>query len=279
MLKTIYDEKEDIPDTYVSLFTEKDDKWEMTEVSGIKTVGDVKRVQTTLDKERKDHKKINREIKEKLDVFEALGDIEAVTEGIDSLPGLKAAAKDGKFDEEEMNQLVSTRVERELSPVKRKLTAAEKDRDDAQTKVVGFEAADKTRSISGAIRTAAIGAKIQNLAIEDVVMIGSALFQLDEGGAVLTKDNVGVAPAINPKAWLAEVMEKGIRPYWWGETNGGGAGGSKGGGSGKNPWQDGSWNMEEQANLVKTKGFAEAQKVAESVGSKVGATRPTVSAK
>ena len=56
-LELVYETKEDIPAGYEALFTERDGKWHLTGVKGIKSQGDIDRLQTALTKERNDHKK------------------------------------------------------------------------------------------------------------------------------------------------------------------------------------------------------------------------------
>ena len=50
MLKTIYDNEADIPEGFAALYTEKNGKWELTGVQGVKTQLDVDRVQEALRK-------------------------------------------------------------------------------------------------------------------------------------------------------------------------------------------------------------------------------------
>ena len=57
MLELIYNSTEEIPSGFESLYTEKDGKWHLTGIKGMKTSDDVTKLQTSLRKERDDHKK------------------------------------------------------------------------------------------------------------------------------------------------------------------------------------------------------------------------------
>ena len=71
-LKTIYDKQEEIPEGFGELYAERNGKFELTAVEGVKTQADIDRVQTALVKERADHKAV----KDKLVAF---GDVDPAT--------------------------------------------------------------------------------------------------------------------------------------------------------------------------------------------------------
>ena len=54
-IKAIYEKKEDIPADFESLYSERDGKWELTGVEGIKTEADIERIHEGLRKEREEH--------------------------------------------------------------------------------------------------------------------------------------------------------------------------------------------------------------------------------
>ena len=55
-LKAIYERAEEIPEAYRALFTERDGRYELTGVAGMKTEADVARLRKSLTDERKAHK-------------------------------------------------------------------------------------------------------------------------------------------------------------------------------------------------------------------------------
>jgi len=56
MLKAIYTDVTEIPEEYSALYTERNGQYEITGIEGIKTAGDVDRLQTALSNERSAHK-------------------------------------------------------------------------------------------------------------------------------------------------------------------------------------------------------------------------------
>ena len=69
MLKLFYDTKADIPTGFDSLYTERDGKWHLTQVEGIKTQADVDRQLQANQAERSAHT----QTKAQLAAFTALG--------------------------------------------------------------------------------------------------------------------------------------------------------------------------------------------------------------
>lgn len=127
--------------------------------------------------------------------------------------------------------------------------------------------------IGGALGKAARDLKVVDSALEDVELYGERLFEVQEDGTVVTRDGVGVTPGLSPKQWLEDMQGK--RPHWWGPTAGGGAGGSRGANTGAgNPWSAEGWNMTEQGNIIRTKGRAEADRLAKLAGTTVGGPQP-----
>src|SRR4051812_33728781 len=55
-LKTIYEKAEDIPEGFNELYLERNGKFELTGIEGVKTQADVERVQDALRKEKELHK-------------------------------------------------------------------------------------------------------------------------------------------------------------------------------------------------------------------------------
>lgn len=279
VLKAIYDKKEDIPEQYLELFTEKDGKWELTGIEGIKTTADTERLSTSLTKERTDHK----ETKAKLGAFGELDPADAQTnadkigELETKLETAEAAAGDGKPDEEQVEKLVEARVATQVKPLQREVDKLTKTVGEQADAITAFELTNTTRTVSDAVRKAAVDAKVINAAMEDALMLGEKVFEIVEGGEVLTRDNVGVTPGIDPKVWLTEMQEK--RPHWWPVSQGGGAGGDGGagnllGGKGDNPFSFKHWNLTLQGTAVKANPEA-AARLAVSAGTTVGGPKPT----
>lgn len=277
-LNAIYDTKEDIPEQYVDLFTERDGKWELTGVTGIKTQTDVDRVQASLVKERNDHK----ETKTKLKTFDGV-DTEQMAADQTELTELRAkveAGMGGEFDQDKFNEavdkLANARVATQVAPIQRDLAKVTEERDAFGEENATFKTNETNRSISDSVRTAATGIKVIDTAMEDVLMLGERVFEIHEDGSVLTKDGVGVTPGVAPDVWLAEMQDR--RPHWWPVSTGGGANGSGGGGGfANNPFSAEHWNMTQQGQAMR-EDSAKADRMAKAAGTTVGGPRPMAKA-
>lgn len=264
-LKAILDNLDGVPEALHGEYVEKDGKFEL-QVEGMKTQGDIDRINGALQKEKKDHKALQTRVA-------LLGDhkIEDVVTALDRIPELEAAAE-GKMDDEKINQIVETRIKAKLAPV-------ERERDQLKTKVgelegtVGdYQTKDKTRSIHDAVRKAGREAKMLPEAMDDALMLSERLFEVDDTGKVVTKDGVGVTPGIEPSSWMTDIQK--TRPHWWGASAGGGAGGNRGGvDTSKNPFSAEHWNMTEQGKLVTTD-RSKAEQLAKLAGTTIGGQKP-----
>lgn len=279
MLKTIYDNEEDIPEGYKELYTEKNGKWELTGVVGVKTQADIDRVNGALTKERTEHKAA----KEALKAFDGV-DVE-VYHGLqttleETKAQLEAVKKDGTFDEAKLEPIIEARVKQRVAPVERDKLSIQKQLDASKVALTAKEqeAAQLQQTIvSGnverAIRDAAVTAKVLPTAIGDAVMRGARMFELTEDGRVISKDGHGITPGLTPAEWFKDEIDR--SPHWWPASVGGGSGGGSGSRGGtyagaKNPWSKEGWNMTEQGNIVKSLGIVKANEIAAMVGAKVG---------
>lgn len=282
MLKTVYDNAEDIPEGYADLYTERHGKWELTGVQGVKTQADVERVQEALRKEKADHKLV----KEALKLYDGV-DLEVIeaqaTELESAKAQLEAINKDGRVDETKLEPIIAARVKQAVAPLERdkvnlerKLADTNKIVADKDGEVVTLKTTIVTGNVERAIRDAAIIAKLVPTAVADAVMNGSRLFEVTEDGRIITKDVFGVTPGLTTTEWLNDMKEK--APHWWPPSVGGGAqggGGPKGGyGGSNNPWSKDGWSVTKQGQLVTTLGEVKAAEVAAQAGCKIGDTKP-----
>lgn len=282
MLKTVYATQEEIPAGYEALYTERNGQWELTGVTGVKTQADIDRLQSSLVKERNDHKAT----KAALAPFEGL-DPDVIASQAHELEETKAqldAIKaDGTIDEAKLEPIIAARVAQRVAPVEREKTSLQRQLDASKTalaakdgEVVGLKTTIVTGNVERAIRDAAVEAKVLGPAVVDAVMHGKLLFEVTDDNRIITKDNVGVTPGLSPKEWLKDQVEK--SPHWWPASVGGGSQGggpAKGGYAGaNNPWSKAGWNMTKQGVLVRTLGEVKAGEIAAQVGSKIGDTKP-----
>lgn len=269
-IKAIIDKLEDVDEKYRDLYTEKNGKFELTGVEGMKTEADVARLTTALEKERKDHKAV----KQILTTIVGDKKPEDVIAALDRIPELEAAAE-GKMDEHKINEIVEKRIGSKTGPLERKikeLTAQNVEKDES---IKGFTAKERKRTITDAVRDA-IGKEkgFQGTAMDDALMNAEAMFDITEEGKVITKDGVGVTPGVDAVVWLKDMQQK--RPHWWGPTGGGGAGGNNGAGggvNGANPFARETWNMTEQGKLVNSN-RSRAEQLAKAAGTSIGGGMP-----
>lgn len=272
-LKLSYNSQEDIPNGYEALYTEKDGKWVLTGIEGMKTQEDITRLSESLRKEREDHKKVK-------DILAKLGgpdlDADALVEKLDEYEELKLrveSGEGGKIDDKKVEELVEQRVQRRLAPV-------ERERDRLKTRNTELENENGTLkgtitrgTVESELRRHATEGKVVTSALDDILDIGANIFEVAEDGAVVTKQGLRNVPAgVTPDVWLSDMKEK--RPHWWPASQGGGAGGSGGGnGTGVNPWTKDNWSIEAQAQLVRTDP-GKADRLAKAAGVYVGAMSP-----
>lgn len=265
-LKVQHDTVDEIDEAFRPLYTERDGKYVLTGVEGIKTQADIDRLQGALTKERNDHKAV----KERYAVFGETDPAEILAK-LDKYPELEAAAE-GKLDEDKINQLADSRLRTKLAPV-------ERERDQFKTKFEQTSAENeqlrntiRSRDIKDNVMSAALKGKVIDTALEDVLMLADRVFEVNEDGSVTTKDGVGVTPGITPDQWLTEMQPK--RPHWWPASQGGGAQGGQGGGSfANNPWSAEHWNMTDQGRMI-NQDRQKAEQMAKAAGTTIGGPKP-----
>ncbi len=278
LLQAIYDKQEDIPEAHRELYEEKDGKWEITGVEGMKTQGDIDRLTTALSKERDEHKEVRDKFKPwaEMDHEQVTKDAAELLESRTKIEALEAEGKQG-LDEGKIAELVDQRVASQVNPIQLKLDKSMEDNALLTTKNKEHETVSVNRTISDAVREAATKAKVIPSAMEDVLILSERVFEVDDTGKILTKNNVGVLPGLDPETWLGDMQAK--RAHWWPASEGGGAKGSgSGGGFTDNPWSREHWNMTNQGKVVRDQGVDKAEVMAKSAGSKVGGQMPAAPA-
>jgi len=266
-LKIVHDTVDEIDEAYRPLYQERDGKFHLTGVEGIKTQADIDRLQGALTKERNDHKAVK-------DRYGVLGELDPseILAKLDKYPELEAAAE-GKLDETKINELAETRLRTKLAPVERERDQLKTKLEQTEGTVQELQNVIRSRDIKDNVMSAALKGKVIETALEDVLMLADRVFEVGEDGSVTTKDGVGVTPGITPEAWLQEMQQK--RPHWWPASEGGGAKGGSGGGGGfaNNPFSHEHWNMTEQGRLVNSDP-SKADQMAKAAGTTVGGPRP-----
>jgi len=244
-LKAIYKNQEEIPEQLKDFYTEKNDQWEL-QAEGMKTEEDVRRVQEVVRKLTEEKKDLKKKV-------EAYGDLDpkSVRTTLDEYEVLKARVEAGSGpDEEKLAQIKKTLENQIKNPLVRELEEIRTRAATAEAKATSLEQFLSRSKIEGAIRQAAIEAKMRPEAVEDALRWGMDEFAVDDKGGVTVKDGADVG--FSAAQWMEN--KKATRQHWWPESQGAGSKGSGvAGHAGPNPFAPGDgFSVTEQMRLIKT---------------------------
>lgn len=265
-LKTEVDDIATVEEGFRSLYTEKDGKHVLTGIEGMVPTSQLAAVKTEAGGYRI-------KLKEATTKLEAFGDLDPVKTRaeLERIPELELAA-DGKLDDKKLSALVETRLTAKLAPVQRNLDIALAENVTLKASVDNMTKAERSRQIGDEVRSAARKAGVVDSAIEDAIMLGERVLEIDDTGKIVVKDKVGYTPGISTDDLFQELQPK--RPHWWGPSHGGGAGGNKGSAlSGPNPFTAEAWNMTSQGAMVRADP-KKAAAMAAAAGTTVGGVKP-----
>ena len=272
-LTAIHETLEEIEEPFRGLYTEREGKFELTGIEGVKTQADVDRVTEALRKEKSDHGKV----KDSLKLWDGMEaeDIRKKMDGYDEL--VVKAESAGSTDEEKLDTLATARVATAVAPLNRELETLRTENGELKGRVVDFETADVRRAITDKVREACMESKVIDTAVEDVLLLAERVFERNDDGTVTAKDGMGVTPGIGPEIWLSEMQPK--RTHWWPPAQGGGGTGSGSGtGFSENPFSAEHWNLTKQG--VEHKANPDrAGKMAQAAGTTIGGPRPAAAKK
>jgi len=272
-LELSYESEDDIPSGFAQLYTEKDDKWVLTGVKGMKTQADVDRLQQGISAERKK----TAEVKQRLSAYRELGDDPAeVRKTLDRVEDLEAQleAAGGKLDDDKVNELVEKRAKARVAPLERENKQLKTRATELEGKVTELTGTLTKRDVHADVRTAATKAGVRPEAIDDALMLADRVFERSEDGKTIVKEGVGFVPGVDPSEFFSELKDR--KPHWWPESEGAGSKGSggRGGKGGENPWSHDGWNLTKQGAYVREHGREKADRMAKLAGTKVGGLKP-----
>lgn len=267
-LKAVLETLDGLNEAFHELYTEKDGKFLLTGVEGVKTQADIDRVNRALAQEKEAHKKTKEKLAPLADYLE---DVDATVEKLTGYDDLVARAEGkGKNDAAIVSE--NTQLKKDLTAAQRQLKALGEEVTTLKTTNTELTAKEKRRIIHDAVRAAGVKTKMLDTAVDDALMLAERVMDVDENYNVVTKDGVGVTPGLDAHTWLTEVQPK--RPHWWPASVGGGAKGSGGGGGFvNNPWTAENWNMTEQGRIY-NEDPAKAERMAKSAGTEIGGRKP-----
>lgn len=265
-LKAVVASLDEIPAEFHALYKkEADDKFVILPIEGLKPQVEFDRINEALRKERTDHSAA----KTALAPFRGL-DAATIHAQLDRVTELEQLAA-GKVDDKQLEALAEARVRAKVAPLEREIGLLKTANGVLEKENTEFKGMEKTRKIQDHVRQAAVKVGIVPSALEDALMLGERMLELDEAGVVITRDAVGVTPGVSPEVWLQEVLTK--RPHWVPPSEGGGARGVSGKGFAANPWSHEAWNMTEQMRIERADP-KKAEDMARSAGTKIGGLKP-----
>ncbi len=199
-LKRSYAKKEEIPQGAAEHYVERDGAFVLDLDGGFKTDDDVANVKKALDKERADHKAA----KEKLKAFDGI-DPEAVRADQEELETLRASGGKG-VDAAAVEKRVGAKFEREKKTLSDQIATLQQEN-------AGFKAEKVKSTIEGSMRKAFEGTSgLLSSASEDFLRGYANVFELSEDGKVVSKENSGVRPGVEPAEVLADILK--TKTHW-----------------------------------------------------------------
>jgi hypothetical protein len=266
-IKAIVESLDEVEEILRPNYVQQGEKYYLT-VEGLRPAEEVTRLTSALAKERNDHK----EVRNKLQTFSSLGELDELQQKLDRITELETAAG-GKLDEAALAKLVEGRLTSRTAPLERTITQLQNDLKERENILGLYKTKETQRTIHDALREAVKKQEgFQFTAFDDAALLAERIFEVTDDGRVAAKENCGTTPGIDPSVWLTEMQTR--RPHWWGTTQGGGARGNSGGSAGgTNPWSDGAWNMTEQSKIYR-EDSRRAEQLAKSAGTTIGGPRP-----
>lgn len=235
-----------VPEQFHELYSLEGDQYKLTGVAGLKTEADIANLTEALRKERADHAAVKSQVK----AYSELGELESIKSTLSKVADLEAA-QGTQFDESKVAEVAEARVRAVVRPIEAERDSLKAIIAEKEAQLKQFDAANKQRTIKDRVDEALKTAKVVPEFHEHVHLLAEKLFTVDDNGNVITKENVGCTPFIDPKVWLSE--RQSVNPYWWGTSQGGGSQGSGGqGGQGDNPFNPKTLNVTKQGELYRT---------------------------
>lgn len=264
LLKYVYESADEIPEEFRPLYAERDGKFELAEIEGIKTQADVERLNKALVAEREEHKKTKGRVK----AFGAYTpeQIEEMSSRLEELTAQLEAG--GKPDQAAIDKLVEAKLPAHLKPLQRQLEEASKAAEELRNENLTLKG-DKIRRGLRDLVTLTLGTKkmaaVDRRAEPDIELWAERILTLDDDGRFVTKEGVGLTPGVSLEEALIEVQASGVRPLWFkGNTSADAREGGDTkprGSTGDNPFDKATFNLTKASQLAE-KNPGEAKRLA-----------------
>lgn len=222
-LNAIVDSLANVPEQFHELYTERDGKFEVTGIDGVKTPGDVDRVQEALRKEREDHSGA----KKRLSGF---GEATPETVGalLEEVQELRIKVNEGGDLDERATKLAEQRLQTAEARFKReqkKLSDQNTELSTANATLVGERnAARVLREGRKALAHDDVKSDADAAAYGDMLI--ERLFTVDEDGKVVSREVDGLVGGLTPLEVFVQFKQEGEHRLLFGATQSGGAAGS-----------------------------------------------------
>lgn len=252
-LKFIITSEDDLPsdETLKGLYSKEGDKW----VLGVE--GAVPKQQLNEFREK------NIELKK---AIEGLGD----TKPEDAIKAIKRVAELeaqlGK-DKDKFEQLLEQRTGEMKGEFEKQLALRE-------TTLAETRSQLKTLKIDQAIEHAGGEFGLRQGAGPDLVARGRSIFDLDDDGNIISRDQEGnqrynkAGEPLAPKDWVQMMVKDAAHLFDESQGSGAAGSGNRGGAGGSNPWAKDTWNLTEQGRVMQADP-ARAQRLAAQAGKKI----------
>ena len=271
-LQLVYSDKADIPKGAIEYFVERDGKFHL-DAEGLKTQDDFDNYAEALKKRFADEvadaaKKAGNNGVSRDDIMSAVK--EAAGEIVKQAG--KGDGGNGKGDGQDGEVLARLHdLERDVASLTETNKKLEKERDEAVEK-------GKSTTIRNSLSESATKAGAKPDGVPNLVTLVESNFEVAQDGSIVTKiDLNGVSPNMKPDDFFAKISRDAAYRMFWGESKGAGADGDGpgggGGGGAENPWTKAGWNMTKQGQIYQSDP-AEAKRLMDAAGVKLGATQP-----
>lgn len=264
-LKAIEENLDAVDSKYHDLYEERQGKFYIKQIDGLKTDADVERVQTALTNEKKEHKTAK-------EALAKLGTVkpEEVAGKLTRLAELETVVASGA-DEAKVKALVDQGVLKETAKLNAQIDTLKSERDTLATENGTYKAKSRQRTIADEV-TSIIGSTtgFRKHATEDALLLAESVLVVDDSGDVVVKDGHANA-GLDAKGWFKTIAEK--RPHWFEESQSGNARSPNGKPGSGNPWSHANWNVTEQGRVY-NENKDRAAALAKAAGTSVGGGRP-----
>lgn len=257
LLKFKYKKKEDIPEGYEKLYTEKDSEWVFTAISSLKTDEDVQALQTANRNERELHDETKLKLRKYTDIVSEEG-LETLQKDIDDLEDFRESGDpehknnpDAKFTQQDIDITVEKELKRSTRESERALKVATDSNVELTAENETLKTNHRTSVIKDAVVLGSAETGLLSGTMEDIQEIALRICEVTDEGKVVVKEGNGDISGLDISTVLKEEWPD-KKPYFYeASKSGGGKGGTDTNFNGDNPFHKDSINLTNQSKMIK----------------------------